>query len=304
MGNIADVKNVVAQSNNVGLSDLIRQNATELGRALPAHMNPERIMRIALTCIQTTPKLAQCTPASFMGSLFALAQIGLEPIAGRAYLLPFANKRNVNGQWVTVNEVQALIGYKGYIDLFYRHDSALAIDMQTVYQNDEFSYEYGTTSFLKHRPATKDRGEVRGYYAVAKLKGGAHAFRYMSKEDALEHGRQHSKTWNAQENKFHASSPWATEEDAMGMKTVLLQLSKVLPISMEIQRAISVDETSRDYRQGVEDAVALPSTTHWSDKPVEDAKTSTATVTPKEEPSITPEQVAQSTGGYVVKKEV
>lgn len=276
MPTVETVKQVIATQKPVGLGELIRQNATELGRALPAHMNPERIMRIALTCVQTNPKLAQCTPASFMGSLFALAQIGLEPIAGRAYLLPFSNNRKINNQWVTVNEVQALIGYKGYIDLFYRHDSALAIDMQTVYEKDEFSFEYGTNSFLKHRPALRERGAVIGYYAVAKLKGGAYAFRFMTKDDALEHGRQHSKTYDSKIGQFNDKSPWATEPDAMCMKTVLLQLAKVLPISMEIQKAISIDETSRDYRQGVEDAVALPSTTNWDESRVVEA---TSTIT-------------------------
>ena len=33
-------------------------------------------------------------------------------------------------------------------------------------------------------------------------------------------------------------------------KTVLIQLAKMLPLSIELQRAISIDETSRDYRRG------------------------------------------------------
>lgn len=250
-------------SETTTLRDLVRKSATELGKALPAHLKPERVVRIALTQITLNPELAKCTPASFMGSLFALAQLGLEPIGGRAYLLPFNNKRNINGEWKTYKECQAIIGYKGYIDLFYRHESALAIDMQTVYEKDDFSYEYGTNSYLKHRPTMKDRGEVIGYYAVAKLKGGAHAFRYMTKEECLEHGKAHSKTYNSKEGKFSDYSPWTNEPDAMCMKTVLLQLAKLLPISIEIQKAISVDETSRDYREGIKDAFDMPETTNW-----------------------------------------
>jgi recombinational DNA repair protein RecT len=51
----------------------------------------------------------------------------------------------------------------------------------------------------------------------------------------------------------------------MCKKTVLIQLSKLLPLSVEIQRAIQVDETSRSYRSGINDALDLPDTTDWKD---------------------------------------
>lgn len=263
----------LVQNTEVGtLKDMVKKAATELGKALPAHMNPERVVRIAHTCINQNPELSKCTPASFMGSLFVLAQLGLEPIAGRAYLLPFNNSRKVGDKWTTQKEVQAVIGYKGYADLFYRHDSALAIDMKTVYMNDEFDYCYGTDAYLRHRPAKQDRGEAVGYYAIAKLKGGASLFHYMSKAECLAHGQSHSKTFDKKEGKFHAKSPWNTEEDSMCMKTVLLQLSKVLPLSFELQRAISVDETSREYRDGMKDVISAPSTTTWTKEEPQDAE--------------------------------
>lgn len=281
MANQADTKKAlttpVAEKPKT-LRDLVGTAAKELGRALPAHMNPERVVRIAQTCITLNPELAKCTPASFMGSLFVLAQLGLEPIAGRAYLLPFNNKRKIGDQWQSVKEVQAVIGYKGYIDLFYRHDSSLMIDMQTVYAKDDFEYEYGTKAFLRHRPANGDRGEAVAFYALANLKGGAQLFRVMSRDECLEHGRKHSKTYDADKGEFGSKSPWRNEEGPMCMKTVLLQLGKVLPLSVELQRAISVDETSRDFREGIGDAMALPPTTDWS-VPAIEAQTTTLTAT-------------------------
>jgi len=264
MANVEAVKNAVAeQSKPKTLQSMIQDSIKELGRALPEGMRPERLARIALTAIRLNPELTRCTPESFLGSLFVLAQMGLEPIAGRSYLLPYNNKRKVGNDWVQVKEVQAVIGYKGYVELFYRHESALSVDMQTVHENDDFSYQYGTDSFLHHKPALKDRGNVIGFYAVAKMKGGASIFRFMSKDDALDHGKKHSKTWDG--NKFSDYSPWKKEPDAMCMKTVLLQLAKLLPLSVELQRAIEVDESSRDFRKGIEDAMDLPVTTNWQD---------------------------------------
>lgn len=259
------------------LQDMIQESSKELGRALPAHLNPERLVRIALTNIRMTPALANCTPASFLGSLFVLAQLGLEPIAGRAYLLPFKNRRkNKEGKWESVAEVQAIVGYKGLVDLFYRHDKAVLLAWGVVHENDDFDYEYGTSSFLKHKPAKKSRGAVVGYWVSAELKNGGKAFQYMSAEEAIAHGEKHSKTfvsekWNEEQRKmvplekgyFLDGSPWVDDRDAMCLKTVLIQLAKLLPLSVELQKALSIDETSRDFRKGIEDATELPVTTNW-----------------------------------------
>src|SRR5690349_10776977 len=88
------------------LQELITKSAKELGKALPEHMRPERLVRIALTCIRLNPELGKCTPASLLGSLFTAAQIGIEPVAGRAYLLPFNNNRKIDNEWKTVKEAQ------------------------------------------------------------------------------------------------------------------------------------------------------------------------------------------------------
>lgn len=277
MSKQADTKNAITQApEQKTLKQLIEKNLSELGKALPEHLRPERIVRIALTAIATNPELAKCTPASFMGSLFMAAQIGIEPIGGRAYLIPFNNSKKVDGAWFKSLECQFVIGYKGLIELFYRHDSSLSIDMHKVYFNDQLEYQYGTNAFLNHRPAVKDRGEVIGFYAVAKLKHGASVFLYMSKEDCMAHAQEHSKTWVTtkwEDGKkvncdphFDPKSPWATDPDSMSLKTVIIQLAKVLPLSVELQRAISVDETSRDYREGVVDAFELKDKTNWEEK--------------------------------------
>ena len=269
-GNVSGALAKVGNGEQKSLTTLIRESTKELANALPSHLSSERLVRIALTSIRLNPKLAQCTSESFLGALFTLAQIGLEPIAGRAYLLPFANKRKKpDGSWHTVMEVQSLIGYKGIIELFYRHNSATSVDMQTVHEGDDFSYEYGTNSYLRHKPAQQNRGDVIGYYAVAKLQNGGSVFKYMTFDECIAHGKKHSKTYNESTDSFGEYSPWTTEPDAMCMKTVLLQLSKMLPLSVELQRAISVDETSRDYRRGISDALDLPDTTSWEKKPNE-----------------------------------
>lgn len=260
MANLTDVKQSLKKvSPAESLMNLVEKSAKELGKALPSHLNPERIVRIAFTCIRLNPKLSACTQESFLGALFTSAQLGIEPIAGRGYLLPFQNKG--------ILECQFVLGYKGLIDLFYRHDNSLVIDMQTVKEKDCFEFQYGTNAKIIHKPAITNRGETIGYYAIAKLKGGESVFKFMSVDEILDHAKRHSKSFDKKMNDFVGFSPWKNEFDAMAMKTVLIQLSKMLPLSVELQRAISSDETSRDYRKGIDNVLDLPDKTEWKTDP-------------------------------------
>ena len=236
MTQVDNLKKQVAKVEQKGIADLIQDSAKELGKALPAHMRPERLVRIALTTLRLTPKLYECDPKSFLGALFQSAQLGLEPnVEGQAYIIPYKNQGRMMAQFQ--------IGYKGYVELFYRHEHSLALDMQTVYENDKFDWQLGTEAYLKHRPATTDRGEVIGYYAVAKLRDGVSLFKYMTKDECMAHGRQYSKCYDRNKGTFYSSTPWATAPDQMCMKTVLMQLMKLLPKSIEIQKAVAMDET-------------------------------------------------------------
>ena len=262
---VNETKSAMAKVPEVrSLQSLILESSKELGKALPTHMKPERLVRIALTCIRMVPELGRCTPKSFLGALFTAAQIGIEPVAGRAYILPFYNsKKKPDGSWHKVLEAQFLLGYKGIAELFYRHEKAVELAWGAVCKNDEFSYEYGTDARLMHRPALTDRGLVIAYWVQAKLHNGGKPFMVMSADDCMEHGRKHSKTYDKEKKEFYSSSPWITSPDAMCLKTVFVQLAKLLPLSVELQRAIDADESSRDYRKGVEDALDIPSQTNW-----------------------------------------
>lgn len=261
-------KAVAAQPKAEGIKSLINTSLKELAKALPKHLNAERLGRIALTCIRLTPKLAEVTPESFMGSLFTAAQLGLEPIGGRAYLIPFKKNFKVGNEWKSKLECQLVVGYKGLAELFYRHEKAVELAWAAVHEKDDFSYQYGTESFLKHIPAKGERGPVVYYYVVAKMERGGKPFMVMSAEECLAHGRKHSKTYDAKTGAFYKDSPWATNPESMCLKTVLIQLAKLLPLSIELQQAISADETSRDFREGIDSALDIPPN-DWT--PPEDA---------------------------------
>lgn len=213
------------------MKDWIVAMKPQIEAALPSVITPERFTRMALTAVSSNPKLANCTPKSFMGALMNAAQLGLEPNTplGQAYLIPYKNKG--------VDEVQFQIGYKGLVELAHRSGEFKNIEARVVYENDTFEYEYGLEPKLVHKPAMKDRGKPIYYYAVFTLVNGGFGFEVMSKEDIDIHKNKYSQ---AAGSKY---SPWNTNFDEMAKKTVLKRVLKYAPIRTEFARKINNDET-------------------------------------------------------------
>lgn len=219
------------------IAQVITRMQGEIARALPKHMDADRMARLALTVVRRTPKLAECTPASFAGALLTAAALGLEPgVNDEAYLVPYEDRR------AGIVECQLIIGYKGLTKLFYQHPMARHIDAQVVYEHDTFDYQYGTNPYLAHKPARGDRGVVECYYAVASLSNGASAFVVLSPEDvkALRQGKV------GPDPKFKAGDPMHWLE----RKTAIRQLVKLLPKSVTLAAAVEADErTGTDLRR-------------------------------------------------------
>src|SRR5690625_2556241 len=139
--------NEVAKDKPKTIEDYLKQMAPQMAEALPKHMDVDRLMRLTLTTIRTTPELRQADVGSLLGGVMQAAQLGLEPgLLGQCYLLPYKNNRK------GITEVKFIIGYKGMIDLARRSGHIQSIYAHAVYENDEFEYEIGLDPKLKHKP--------------------------------------------------------------------------------------------------------------------------------------------------------
>ncbi|MEK4555574.1 recombination protein RecT [Jeotgalicoccus sp. FSL K6-3177] len=223
-------QNEVAKETPKTIGDYIEQMAPAMAQALPKHMDIDRLTRMALTTIRTTPQLKEADVPSLLGAVMQSAQLGLEPgPLGQCYLLPFRNNKK------GIVEVQFIIGYKGMIDLARRSGHISTIYAHAVHENDKFEYELGLHADLKHVPAEEDKGAFKGAYAVAHFKDGGYQFEYMPKAE-IEKRKGRSKAANSK------YSPWATDYEEMAKKTVVRHMWKYLPISVEMQNVVTQDE--------------------------------------------------------------
>lgn len=213
------------------IAQYLERFSDQIAAALPRHMTPDRMARIVMTEVRKTPKLLQCNPKSLFGAVIQASQLGLEPgsALGHAYLVPYGK------------EVQLIMGYRGMIDLARRSGQIVSIEARTVYAGDEFSYSFGLNPDLQHTPCPAlERGEMTHVYAIAKLVGGGLQWDVMENAEVLKI-RDESKGYIAAK-KYKSSSPWDTHPVPMALKTVVRRLFKFLPVSIEMQSAIGLDE--------------------------------------------------------------
>lgn len=206
------------------IRNLLEKSKQQIKMALPSHLNPDRMLRICMTSVQKNPTLLECSPESLIGAIIQSSQLGLEPdgVLGHAYLVPY-------GKVCTF-----IPGYKGLLALARRSGEISTVYAEVVHSKDVFEFELGLTPRLKHIPTDdEEEGTFSAAYAIAKLKDGGVQFVVMRK-GAIEKIRKRSKA--------SSNGPWVTDFEEMAKKTVLRRLCKLLPCSVEMEKAVALDE--------------------------------------------------------------
>lgn len=212
-------------------------------KVLPKVCTPERFARVALTCLKKDTKLMDAIQTqegrmTIAKSFMQCAELGIEPDGRRAYLIPYKN--NKSGEYT----VQLIIDYKGIAELAMRSGFIANIHADKVCENDEFEYNIGTIE--KHRiDFKKERGESYAYYAIVTFKDGTKKCEVMSKNE-VDKIKERSAAWETW-LRYHKQCPWNTDYDEMAKKTVFKRLSKWIPQSPELRKAIEIDD--EDYRK-------------------------------------------------------
>lgn len=209
---------------------------------LPAVSDPnikwEREKQFAIQALQKNESLgktARANPISTQNAIINVAAIGisLNPASKLAYLVPrdgavcldisYMGLMHIAQQSGAVQWCQALIVRKN--DKFKR----VAIDKAPIHEFDDFATD-------------EDRGDIVGAYCVAKTAEGDYLTHTM--QIASIFGiRDRSSGWKAYVAKRIKSTPWATDEEQMILKTVVKQAVKYWPRRDRLDAAIDYVNT-------------------------------------------------------------
>lgn len=176
--------------------------------------------------ITSSGALAKADPVSVYNAACTAAILDL-PInnnLGFAYIVPFGGK------------AQFQLGYKGFIQLAQRSGQFKTISATPIYEG-QLIEENPLTGF-KFDFTVKKSQKVIGYASYFQLLNGFEKTLYMTIEEMDKHGKKFSQTYK------QGYGVWKDDFDSMALKTVIkLNLSKFAPLSIEMQKAVLVDQS-------------------------------------------------------------
>lgn len=199
----------------------------QLSRVLSRSINPDRLVRIAMTQLKINPSLGSCTVESVLASVMLAAQLNLEfGVFGQCYMVPYKGVATF------------ITGWQGWTDLVSRSGRAAAWT-GAVREGDEFDASLGSKPFIHHKPdfdGDEDR-PLKYTYAVGKQTGAEHPVIEIFGKLRLD---KHLKRYNRVGDRHYALKDGHNFE-MYGRKIPLLQVVKYLPKSVEMQAAANLD---------------------------------------------------------------
>jgi len=232
--------------------NLLNRFKNEIAKALPKHLNADRMARIALTSFRKNPDLGRCDPRSVFAAVLMASQLGWEVgVGGSAYLIPYKG------------ECQLVPGWLGLVDLVHRSGRA-AVWTGAVYEGDEFEYALGDNPRITHRPSPVPSDKLTYVYAVGRMTGASWPIIEVWPVGKV---IQHRDRYNQQGQKHYSYKYF----EMYARKVALLQVLKYMPKSAELGQAIELDHAAGSHTQdlSVKDAIDLTYAAEVEDTPEE-----------------------------------
>lgn len=192
----------------------------------------ERAAQFASSIIAVGSTLPSTTdPLSIIaaGMTAALLDLPVNKDLGFAHIVPYKGV------------AQFQMGYKGFVQLAIRTGQYAQLNACEVYEGELVSFD-PLTSELKLDTSLRKSDQVIGYAAYFRLVNGYEHAVYWTAEKVKNHASKYSAAYRGK----RSDSPWFTNFDAMGKKTVIKDLISHWGImSVQLQRAILEDQGVR-----------------------------------------------------------
>lgn len=207
----------------IALREFLDNRMAEIKTALPAHMSPERFIRVVLTAAQINPDILACDRQSLWNACMRAANDGLLPDGIEGAIVPYKNKAT----WIPM--------YQGLLKRFRNSGEFKWVTAGIVYEGDEYDHWIDETGeHFRHRPSDNTPGKVRRVYALATTKDGGS---FIADLSLAEINKRKAMSRASRED-----APWKLWEAEMQKKTALRVLSKLLPKSSDLDALMHRDE--------------------------------------------------------------
>lgn len=223
-------------SNVMVVRDYLTKHKDQLAMALPKHMTPDRMVRLALTAVGQSQKLAACDARSLFASVVVASQLGLEiGVSGQGFLVPYKGKATF------------VPGWQGLVDLVSRAGRA-SVWTGAVFDGDFFDYALGDSPFVKHRPGGEDDpSKMTHAYAIGRVNGSQWP---IIEVWPIARVWKHRDRGNKQGSDHYSFK----HPEMYARKLPLLQVLKYVPKSIELSAAMAVSNAAEEGKAATVDS--------------------------------------------------
>jgi recombination protein RecT len=208
--------------------------------------------------------LREAEPMSIVSSAMVAASLDLpvDKNLGYAWIVAFYDTKK-GGKFA-----QFQLGYKGYIQLALRSGQYKAINVIPVYEGELVKWNRLTEEIDLNLDGAQSE-KVVGYCGYFKLINGFEKTVYWTRDEVEAHRIKHNKM----KEKKALNNVWKSDYDAMAMKTVLRNmLGKWGILSIEMQKAITEDESENELKDITEESNELEPEDYSSNSDVIDVE--------------------------------
>jgi recombination protein RecT len=207
---------------------------SQIAVALPDHLTPDRMARLAMTAFNNNPQLALCEPNSVFAAVILSSQLGLEiGVDGEAFIVPYFDTKK---QCYLASFIP---GWKGYVKLVNQAEKA-TIWTGAVYKGDEFSFQLGDDPHCRHVPTGKcdeTKANLTHVYSIGKINAtGERIIEVWTAARVERHLAKFNKV-----GKRHYALQSDTNFIAYAKKVALLQVVKYVPKSVQLRAAQALE---------------------------------------------------------------
>lgn len=215
---------------------------TDLAPVLPAHITPEKFTAVCITAVENNPDLLNADRQSLKIACMNAATDGLLPDKREGAFVIFNTEVDVKraNSNATYKEKRKLVSWMpmitGILKKAYQTGKVQSISVELVYEHDQYSRSAGDNAEIVHVPLDfGDRGNVKGGYAIIRMKDGGDPYREVMSKDDIEKVRKASKNRSD-------SGPWVVFWEEMAKKTILRRALKRVPLSAELDTVLARDD--------------------------------------------------------------
>jgi len=214
-----------------------------LGNAISSPTRKARFQTSLITLVAMNPGLTKCDMSTIVSAALQAEALDLQlnNQMGFGYVLPYEDKKNKR----VVAQFQ--VGWRGIIQLMIRSGQIKKIHVIEVKSGELVKYNPIVNDFEFSYLINEEeriKAPVIGYYCFFETVGGYVQELYWTKEKMVNHATTFSPGYRSDLKNGTAFTFWAKDFDGMAKKTMLKQISKFAPMSVDSQlaRALEYDQ--------------------------------------------------------------